>query len=166
MMKPQNKFLSILLFLTVLFTIIPISYADPVFVHWTGDEILPLILFFSFLMLNFTIAVELGTFLLFFKNKIEDRPNFFKAVISVNLITFPITQILALFVFSHLSYLINIWNYILIELFPITLEYLLYLRLFKEVLLGEIRNNMTFISTITANLLTFIIGTFLFIQLI
>ena len=164
-MKIQNKLLSILICLIVLFTIIPISYANPV-----GDEIiysdaLPHILFFSFLMINFTIVAESTALYLFFKNKIRNHPNFFIGVTSVNLITFPATQFLAFFVFSYFI-LINIWNYILIELLPIIVEYLLYLSIFKEVLLGEIRKSMIFISTITANLLTFIIGTFLFIQLI
>jgi hypothetical protein len=101
-MKLKSKLLSIILLLTVLFTIIPISYANPVFIDDTSDEIVPKILYFSFLMFILTIIIELGTLLLFFKNKIEYHSNFYKAVIGVNLITFPITQILAFFVFSHL----------------------------------------------------------------
>jgi hypothetical protein len=164
-MKIQDKILSILLCLIVLFTIIPISCANPVFVEIIYSDALPKTLVFSFLMINLTIVIESITLYLFFINKIRDHSNFFIAVSGVNLITFPATQLLAFFVFTQFL-VVNIWNYVLIELLPIFVESILYLSIFKEVLSGELRKSMTFISTIIANLLTFLIGTYFFIQFI
>jgi len=82
-------------------------------------------------------------------------------VIAVNFLSFPITQIIVIFFMEQYSPVNGF--ILLVELFPITLECFLYLKIFKyynQLKYFEIPVSVkkTFLTLITANLISFAIG--------
>ena len=168
--KGEKRKLAMKLFLIIMFLLIyniTQVYANPVLVYYDFFAVyISLIYFFLILpiLLVITIAVEYKIIRLFLKDIINNQSKFLISVIFVNLCTFSITQIITFIIIYKFRF--PLWNYLLIELIPITLEFLLYLQIFKifshnNVFFLSIRNKITLLSTVTANLVTFIIGTFI-----
>jgi len=166
--KGEKRKLAMKLFLIIMFLLIyniPQVYAGVGVTHYDYFAIY-MIYFFLILpiLLVITIAVEYKIIRLFLKDIINNQSKFLISVIFVNLCTFSITQIIVFIIIYKFRF--PLWNYLLIELIPITLEFLLYLQIFKifshnNVFFLSIRNKITLLSTVTANLVTFIIGTFI-----
>ncbi|MFX0030642.1 MAG: hypothetical protein ACFE8B_15625 [Candidatus Hermodarchaeota archaeon] len=124
---------------------------------------------FFFILLIFTILIELGVLYIYFRKYIIEGKcslKFIKSVIVVNLFTFPMTQLISLLL-SMLS--IQIFLLLIItEIAPISIEYVLYLKIFNEFHASNnffipISKKKVTSSTLTANLITFSLGIFIFL---
>jgi hypothetical protein len=158
----------ILPLLISLLSIIPQVVANPVGITiWH-----PFIFLELFILFIITFIIESLIIRVFLKpvGLKETTRKFYKSVFAVNLVTFPLTQLFAFLLnrpyFFDFSYFLFVS--IAIEVFPITLECLLNLKIynkFNEKFYFEYRiNNMNIIkSTITANLATFVIGFAIFL---
>lgn len=153
----------ILPFLVSLFSILPQVFANPVGITiWHPYIFLELL--FLFIITFIVESIIIRIFLKPTKLK-ETSKKFYKSVFAVNLVTFPLTQLFAFLLnrpyFFDLNYFLFVS--IFIEVFPIILECLLNLKIFRkfnELQYFEYRvNNMIILkSTISANLVTFAIG--------
>jgi len=120
--------------------------------------IITIILEFSMFFVSLHILIKTGTL---------NRAELFKSVAIVNLFTFPITQFLAILIAILLAPYYILF-YFLIELVPIFIEFALFLYIFNKLSGGiEIRNLISskkiFVYTLTANLITFLVGLLLFL---
>ncbi len=149
--------------ISFLFSTLPQVIANPVGItFWHPYLLLELLFLF---IITFTLeSIIIRIFLKPTKLK-ETSIKFYKSIFAVNLVTFPLTQLFAFLLnrpyFFDLGYFLFVT--VLIEAFPIILECLLNLKIYKkfnDLHYFEYRvNNMTIIkSTISANLLTFAIG--------
>lgn len=141
-------------------------------------------LFFAFIA---TFVVEIIIIIIFLGSNepVENYKKFYKSVFAVNLFTFPLTQVIAFILFQFdifIRALIYTDNYIiiyslnyiltsffLIEPFPIILECLLYLKIFKtfnrtDYFKNQVEKKTIIISTITANIITYLIGIGIFLN--
>jgi hypothetical protein len=148
---------------------LPQVFANPVGITiWNPYTFLELIFVF-----NLTFIIE-SIIIRFFLKPVslkETTKKFYKSVLAVNLVTFPLTQLFA-FLFNSITYAPDFSQYlfasIVIEIFPITLECLLNIKIynkFNDLSYFEYRLNNRIIikSTLTANLVTFVIGFPIFI---
>lgn len=164
MTKFGRRISSILLILAFIISIIPQVKANPVIVSFFGPFMFLKLVFLFFI----TFTVESSIIRIFLGSNIarESSRKFYKSVFAVNLLTFPLTQL-----FGFVFYLSNLSNFntilfisIIVEIFPIMLECLLYLKIFRKYYFFEYdfeygAMSKTIIkSTITANLITFMIG--------
>lgn len=168
----KSRILVALLSSGILFLIsfIPISYGNPVIIYSKPNfKALLLTLGLLIYLLLITIIIELGLlYLIFHKDIVDSRCSlkFIKSVIVVNLFTFPITQLVGL-ILSVLS--IQIFLLILLsEVFPFSIEYTLYLRIFdafyeSQDFVNPIPKKKVSFSTIIANLTTMLLGIFIFL---
>lgn len=149
--------------ISFLFSTLPQVIANPVVITiWHPYIFLELL--FLFIITFIVESIIIRIFLKPTKLK-ETSKKFYKSVFAVNLVTFPLTQLFAFLLnrpyFIDLNYFLFVS--IFIEAFPIILECLLNLKIFRkfnELQYFEYRvNNMTILkSTISANLVTFAIG--------
>lgn len=169
-MKKINKLsLNILLFLGLIVLLIPRVRAEIVTI-WPPIE--PLIMFgYLNLLFIITLLIEINIIKYLLKNyDLNDHvKEFYKSITLVNLLTFPTTQITIFIIFQtalgNLDAANIIFLSILIEFFPITLEYILYLKIYQRLnripCFGHPVSNISiFKSTITANFTSFAIGLF------
>ncbi|MFW9818786.1 MAG: hypothetical protein ACFFE5_04185 [Candidatus Thorarchaeota archaeon] len=156
------------LLIIILISILPQVKANPVVITiWDPYTFLELVFLFII-----TFIVE-GIILMLFLKPVSLKKTtrkFYKSVFAVNLVTYPLTQIFA-FLFNT-PYVPDYSNFlftsIAIEVFPISLECLLNVKIynkFNELSYFENRVNNRIIikSTLTANLVTFAIGFSIFI---
>jgi len=113
----------------------------------------------------FTIIIEFVVIYLSLRNYGIEQSQLTKPVIVVNFLSFPITQIIIYFVMEQ-DFPIHGFV-LLLELFPIALECFLYLKIFKyynqlKYFEFPVSVKKTFKTLITANLITFIIGLWLY----
>ncbi|GAH40876.1 unnamed protein product, partial [marine sediment metagenome] len=91
------------------------------------------IFFYLFIILPIilisTIIIEFVVIYVFLRNHGIEHLKLTKPVIAVNLLSFPITQIIVIFFMDQDSTINGL--ILLVELFPITLECFLYLNIFK-----------------------------------
>ena len=144
---------------------------------------------FLHLLLPFivTFVVEIIIIIVFLgsNNPVENYKKFYKSVFSINLFTFPLTQVIAFILFQFnifsraLTYIDNyiiiyslnyiLVSFILIEPVPIFLECLLYLKIFKKFnktnyFQNRVEKKTIILFTITANLVTYLIGIGIFLN--
>jgi len=163
-MKTRRLLTIILIFLTLFVTFIPRVLANPVLIGLPPYELA--FFFFVILIIAFvvTVGVEFLILRLFLRHFILKNTKFFKFVVIVNLITFPLTQTIAFLAFGgfQIPLLYFLFYNILIEMVPIGLESLLYLKIYNSfyasAFRNPVRNKTTLMSTITANFSTFLIG--------
>ena len=178
MMKFKNLRLRIALFLGLLILLIPQVRANPVVVPMFQIHPFIMGIYLNFLFVA-TLAIEILIIKTFLKNnKIFKRSKeFYNSIFLVNLISYPMTQLFAFLIFESslsdydvASVLFNsilkgfpqpyIW---LFEVFPIMLECVLFLKIFKKLnrtacFVRSVNNKMIVKSTITANLASFAFG--------
>ena len=167
MMKFKDWFLKFVLFLVLLILITPkVNAKIPVSFYFP-------FLLIIFLNLNFlfiaTLVIEILIIKIFFKkNKIYERSKeFYNSIFLVNLISYPMTQLFAFLIYQSSLGDYDVasvfFNSILIEVFPIMLECVLFLKIFKRLnrtacFLRSVNNKTILKSTITANLASFAFG--------
>lgn len=151
-MKFKNiiSYLIISLVLSIIFC--PKVKGDPVAAPGSYAYFFIPLLIFMFLI---TFAVEYAIIYQFTKNFIDKRSKLLKSIFAVNFFTFPTTQMLALALLSQNSF--NFGIYFLIELIPIFLECLFFLKIYPDLRI-PIKNSTILLSTISANLATFALG--------
>ena len=144
----------------LLLLFIPIVSANPIAI---GPDLPDLFYLFVILpnIFYFTIIIEFVVIYAFLRNHGIEHFKLFKPVIAVNFLSFPITQIIVILFIKQFSS-VNGFIY-LVELFPITLECFLYLKIFKyynqlEYFDLPVSVKKTVITSITANSITFTIG--------
>jgi len=147
----------LLLFISTVL-IVPISLANPVYVMPSPElpyAILLIVIFFI------NIVIEYIVIFLFLSHNILNPLKLFKSVFVVNLFTFPVTQLMALSISLFFPFVFGL--HFVAELFPLISETILYLKI-NQILdrNGEldypITRKKTITYTITANLITFLIG--------
>lgn len=169
----KNKF-TITFLILLLFTIFFIKdiYANPV-ASWVTDtakhvdnnvslfdyfiNIYPLFILIYFI----SSLIEFGIAYLFLKRYIKKKTKLLNAILIINLITFPITQYLALLFSGVLPYFSGV-DYIA-ELFPIIAEFFLLRwqlnKLYKNrILSNKVSDKIIFATTTVMNLVTFLLG--------
>ncbi len=112
------------------------------------------------LMFFITFNAEFLVFYIFLKKKILNDSKVYKSIFAVNFLTFPLTQIVALYLTLITSFYFLI-VYFLIEIIPISLECFLINYLFKNFngrYLEYPGLKKTTSIVITANLIVFLIG--------
>ncbi len=113
----------------------------------------------------YTIIIEFVVIYLFLRNHGIEQFQLTKPVIVVNFLSFPITQII---IYFFMEQYFPIHGFVLlVELFPITLECFLYLKIFNyynqlKYFEFPVSVKKTFQTLITANLITFTIGLWLY----
>ena len=112
---------------------------------------IPLLIF----MFLITFAVEYIIIYLFTKNLIDKPSKLSRSIFAVNFFTFPTTQILAFALLTR--FVFNLGSYFLIELIPIVLECLFFLKIYRDLRI-PVKNEIILLSTVSANLATFAIG--------
>jgi hypothetical protein len=160
----NKKIALIILFFLIIIT--PIVNANPVYYNDNTGEIA-----ITFIILGLLFLLSCPTEILIIKmflrrNKLKQNSAlFYKSLIGVNLVTFIFTQLIALFIAAtpQSNILIFLAVCLLIEIFPIGTEFFLFSLIYNQ--LSElssfeypIRPKTTFLSTITANLVTFLMG--------
>lgn len=173
MAKIKNLRLLIAIISGFLIILIPRGRANPVPAPISPYN--PFLMFFylNFLLL-FTLGIEIIIIRAFLKQYkfTENVKPFYTSIVFVNLLTFPMTQIIAFAIFQtvllnlDISYMFLIS--IIIEIFPITLECVLYLKIYKRLnriscFLLPVNNAAIIKSTITANLASFALGALTFL---
>lgn len=160
MMKFKNLLYILLIPSMLSLIIVPSVHANPIMV---GPSLKGLFYICVILPIIFTITIfiELGIIYFFLRKNITRNLKLTKAVLSVNLLTFPITQMIAVSFMMLFSDFNNF--YFITELIPITLEFLIYLKIFKifyhfKYFRSPVSPKTTFLSIITANLMTFALG--------
>jgi hypothetical protein len=169
-MKRLSKLsLNIALLLGLITLLIPRVRANGVVV---GPPMEPLIMFgYLNLLFIITLVIEINVIKFILKdNELnEHSKEFYKSITLVNLLTFPTTQIIAFIIYQTVLGNLDVANIIfisiLIEMFPITLECLLYLKIYKRLnrilcFKHPVNNTSILKSTITANFASFAIGLF------
>jgi len=107
------------------------------------------------LLLIFTLSIEFLIIYGFLKDQIDQLSKISKPILAVNLFTFPATQLLAIFFFTQFPS--NLWGVFLIELYPITLECLLFLKIFRDLRIPATGKKIV-LSTFIANITSFMLG--------
>ncbi len=125
-----------------------------------------LILVFMFII---TFCIEVSIIGFFLRKNIIKGIKFVLSVFVVNLITFPLIQVIASLVYTHSDnlFIILFW-YCAIEFIPVSLESLIFIKIYGELNQSSyfrvpVNIKKTITSTVTANLVTFMIGAFLII---
>lgn len=155
---------------------IPLVYGNPVGVYsFTNSEGIAFTIGLLINLLIFTILIELGILYIYYRTYIiEGRCSlkFIKVVVVVNLFTFPMTQIIGLLLSTWLIRLSLSLPIVLLllntEIFPISIEYVLYLKIFDEFhasndFITPVPKNKIISSTIIANSITFSLGILVFL---
>ncbi|MFX1390579.1 MAG: hypothetical protein ACFE9Z_10985 [Promethearchaeota archaeon] len=168
----------VILLSSILFIVfIPFVKANPVVGTFEPKNVVIYVLTLGGLFIT-SASIELVIIMMFIrKNRLYQNYNiFYKSVLTANLGTFIITQIVAFLtlMYSPSNIFLYIIIYVLIESIPISLEYLIYIKTYKFLnqsnsFRNPIDNRKTFLSTITANLATFLFGallSFIFPQII
>jgi len=166
MTKLKNWRLKIVIFLGLFILFIPSVRANPVLPPVYEPVFMAFYVIFLFII---TFSIETAVIKLYLvKNKpILDSRRFYKAIFAVNIFTFPLTQMFAIILYQYFLNDYDIGNVIfisvLIEVFPITLECVLFLKIFQtwnDITYFEqrVRSNTILKSTITANLVSFGVG--------
>ena len=159
-MKSKQFIINNLFFLMLLLSLIPLFIATPTWIKLDLDVFFYLFIILPIILIS-TIIIEFVVFYVFLRNHGIEHLQLIKPVIAVNFLSFPITQII---VISFMDQYITVNGFIfLVELFPITLECFLYLKIFKyynELKYFEFHVSVkkTFLTSITANSITFTIG--------
>lgn len=129
------------------------------------DILQPEMIIFFILGLSMVYLVssllEFGVAYLFLKKYLSQISKLLKSILIINAITFPITQVLALFFMSS-TYDIT-WTFYLAELFPFFAEFYLLRWQFKKfhsenILSAELSDKKVLLIAGAMNLLTFILG--------
>ena len=159
-MKSKYFIFNIIIFLMLLLSLIPLVSANPIFIGPDSHDLFYLLVILPNLLI-ITIIIEFVVIYVFLRNNGIEYLKLTKPVIAVNCLSFPITQIIVIS-FMNLYSTINGLIF-LVELFPITLECFLYLKIFKyynELKYFEFHVSVkkTFLTSITANSITFTIG--------
>ncbi|MFX1316142.1 MAG: hypothetical protein ACFE9T_09785 [Promethearchaeota archaeon] len=117
------------------------------------------------LLLIFNVGIESLVFFALTNEKTLNNLDLFISVAIVNLLTFPITQALAILVAVSLLASYYIIFYTLIELVPIMMEFTLLTYVFKKSpgIVKPTNSLVLFSYTLTANLMTFLFGLALFL---
>ena len=144
----------------LLLSFIPLVSANPVYI---GPDLNDLIYLLVILPITFisTIIIEFVVIYVFLRNNGIEQFQLTKPVIAVNFLSFPITQVIVIFFMNQYTPINGF--ILLVELFPITLECFLYLKIFKyynqlKYFEFPVSVKKTFLTSITANLITFTIG--------
>ncbi len=156
------------LFLGLLMLLIPQVRANPVVVPMFQIHPFIMGIYLNFLFVA-TLAIEILIIKTFLKNnKIFERSKeFYNSIFLVNLISYPMTQLFAFLIYQSslgdYDVASVLFNSILIEVFPIMLECVLFLKIFKKLnrtacFVRSVNNKMIVKSTITANLASFAFG--------
>ncbi len=167
MKKISKLSLNVGSFLVLIIFLIPQVRANPVVIYPLYHP-LPMALYLIFLFIA-TFSIELLVIKVFLgANKpLLDTKYFYKIVFAVNIFTFSLTQIVAFVVYQYFFIGIEFYSAlfisILIEVFPISLEGLLFLKIFSALnetgyFQHRIKNNTILKFTITANLISFAFG--------
>ena len=160
-MKSKYFIFNIIIFLMLLLSLIPLVSAKLI-----GPDSHDLFYLLGILpnLLIYTIIIEFVFIYVFLRNHGIEYLQLTKPVIAVNCLSFPITQIIVISFMNQYS-TINCINglFLLLELVPFILEYFLYLKIFKyynELKYFEFHVSVkkTFLTSITANSITFTIG--------
>ena len=158
-MKSKYFIFNILILLMLLLSLIPAVSANPVFIGPDLNDFFYVLVILPITFIS-TIIIEFVVIYLFLRNNGIEPLELRKPVIAVNFLTFPITQIIVIFFMEQYSPVNGL--ILLVELFPITLECFLYLKIFKYYnqlkYFIPISVKKTFLTLITANLITFTIG--------
>ena len=159
-MKSKYFIFNIIIFLMLLLSLIPLVSANPIFIGPDSHDLYYLSVILPNLLI-ITIIIEFVVIYVFLRNNGIEFLKLTKPVIAVNCLSFPITQIIVIS-FMNLYSTINGLIF-LVELVPLILEYLLYLKIFKyynKLYYFEfpISVKKTFLTSITANSITFTIG--------
>ncbi|MFX0007866.1 MAG: hypothetical protein ACFFA7_14740 [Promethearchaeota archaeon] len=164
----RNLSLKGVICLGVFFFFIPMVRANPI-----PAPVSPFRPGIMFLYMNFlfviTLLIEILVFRLFLKKNelMKHAKDFYNSIFLVNLINFPITQIIAFVIFQiplgEFDAVNILFISILIEIFPILLECLLYLKIYQKLNIipcfkYPVKNMKIIKSTITANLASFVFG--------
>lgn len=159
-MKSKYFIFNIIIFLMLLLSLIPLVSANLIFIGPDLHDLYYLLVILPNLLIS-TIIIEFVVIYIFLRNHGIEYLKLAKPVIAVNLLSFPITQIIVISFMNPYS-IIN-GSIFLVVLFPITLECFLYLKIFKYYnklyyFLFPISVKKTFLTSITANSITFTIG--------
>lgn len=152
-MKFKKFFVYLAFCLLITIIICPLAKGNPVIIELNYDHLITPGLYL--LMFVLTINVEFLIIYNFLKRHIDKWSSLSKPILAANLFTFPSTQLLAIFFFSLFPF--NFWNGLLIELFPITMESLLFIILYQNLQISVSNKTIVF-STIVANISSFILG--------
>lgn len=159
-MKSKQFIINNLFFLMLLLSLIPLFIATPTWIKLDLDVFFYLFIILPIILIS-TIIIEFVVIDIFLRDHGIEYLKLIKPVIVVNCLSFPITQIIVISFMNPYS-IIN-GSIFLVVLFPITLECFLYLKIFKyynKLYYFEfpISVKKTFLTSITANSITFTIG--------
>lgn len=171
-MKIERYLNPIFIFLVLFLANVSFVWGNPIPIFSTPPRFLVAALHIYTILFYFTYIIEFNIIYHFLKydntkrSKLRNtivsdnllRSKLRKAVVSVNLLTYPLTQMIAITSIQKTLLL-----YFIIELIPIILEFLLFLKIFRQFLdRGYFRTpipvKITGLSILGANLGTFIIG--------
>lgn len=140
------------------------AFANPLAISPLMNTTVFLILIGGIIIFITFTAMEFGVIFLALRKRVKNWVELLKAVLFVNLITFPITQIFALFLL-HLTFKgMFFYNFHFIaELFPFIAEFFLlkwqFGLLYKSKAFSNlIKDDETLVITVAANALTFFLG--------
>jgi hypothetical protein len=159
-----NILFLLMFFLLLLLLILSINYSLPYEID--SNDLFYLLKILPIILIS-TIIIEFVVMYVFLRNHGIEHLQLIKPVIAVNFLSFPITQIIVIFFMDHYS---TVNGFILlVELFPITLEYFLYLKIFKyysqlKYFEFPVSVKKTFLTSITANSITFTVGLLIFLS--
>lgn len=130
------------------------GYANPVVGGWSEDPITRTILLTGFFLIGTSIEYSIFKIRIIYKQK--NRRLLFSCF-KINIITFPLTQILAYIIYRYLFYFF--WIYILvIEILVIFLEWSLFRIELNKIFQNSIINRNILETTIIANIASFLLG--------
>ncbi len=160
-MKPSN----IMTFVFIAIILTNPVLADPIVVEdepFTAQILKFVVVFFL------TVLLEFGIAYLFLRNSLNKLSPLLKSILIINAITFPITQILALFLMNFLNRID--WVLYIAEIVPFVGEFFLLKWQFNKLynqnfLASKLSNKKILLINIAMNLLTFDIG-IIFLQMI
>lgn len=171
-MRLKISALAIITFSIILISNITQVKANPVILGY--DMHLYLFLLFLLILYAFVITIFLENLIIrvFLRRCQFDTTMLFINVIKINLFTFAIAQLIALYFIFNRNYWYSeniikyIFFYISIELIPFFLEFLLYFRFYVKsnrnlIFEPPVKIKTMILSTLTANIITIIIGLFL-----
>ena len=163
-MKSKYFIFNLLIFLMLLLSLIPLVSANPILIGPSLNDLFYLLVSLPIIFL-FTFIIELVVIYAFLRNHGIEQFQLTRPVIVINILSFPITQIIAVFFMDQFPHTIGF--IFLVELFPITLECFLYLKIFKyynqlKYFEFPVSAKKSFLTSITANLITFTIGILIF----
>lgn len=135
------------------------GYADPIVPYPSEDPIIRTIILTNMFFIGTTIEYAI------FKRGVVKRPSnkkLFSTCVKVNLVTFPLTQILAYIINIYLSS--YFWFYVLgIEILVIIIEWLLFRIEFNKILMESINSKHILQYTTMANFSSFLLGLLAFV---